>query len=653
MRYPPHLLDEIRARLPVSQVVARKVALKRKGREFSGLSPFKTEKTPSFFVNDHKGFYHCFASGEHGDIFTFLMKTEGLSFPEAVERLAEEAGVSLPKPNAADAQAADHRDRLAEVVAASRDFFIGELYSPRGREAHAYLTRRGLTRETIDRFGLGYAPASRTALKSHLASRGFTEADMALSGMLISGEDIREPYDRFRHRVMFPITDLKGRPIAFGGRALEKDQPAKYLNSPETPLFHKGGLLFNAAGARKAAHDRSRVLVVEGYMDVISLVQAGFEEAVAPLGTALTEEQLALVWRMASEPVLCFDGDGAGRRAAFRAIDVALPHLKPGASLSFAFLPDGLDPDDLIRSGGREGMEAILTRARPLADVLFEREWGSGGWNTPERRAGLEQTLRGLVARIADTSLRGYYERDIKDRLFAAWRSQKPEPATQPPPRQGARTSPGVYVAAAGGRSGGFNADQRRGDWRKPAQPQPPRATSALRRSTLVASPADPGSQREALILRTLLNHAWLIEDHAETIADIEIAAEPLAILRDALLSAHAAQFPLDSATLRSHLTAMGLDKVVALVERSAAHRCDRFADPEADEVEVERGFRHALTLHESQVGLQRSLQAAELAWHAEGSEAALTRIREIKQRLADLGASHGDAETGRGEVLT
>ena len=275
MRFPPSLLDEIRARLPVSQVVSRKVALKRAGREFKGLSPFKQERTPSFTVNDQKGFYHCFASGEHGDIFAFVVKTEGLSFPEAVEQLAQEAGVPMPEAGPRDIQAEDERARLYALVAAAAEYFEAQLAAPSGQEARRYLDKRGLTRDAIGRFRLGYAPNSKSALKEHLGKAGFSTAEMVASGMLIAGDDIPVPYDRFRHRIMFPITDPKGRVIAFGGRALDPDAPAKYLNSPETPLFHKGGVLFNAHNARGPAHDKNQIIVVEGYMDVIALVGSG------------------------------------------------------------------------------------------------------------------------------------------------------------------------------------------------------------------------------------------------------------------------------------------------------------------------------------------------------------------------------------------
>jgi DNA primase len=630
MRFPPQLLDDIRARLSVSQVVARKVALKRAGREFRGLSPFKVEKSPSFFVNDQKGFYHCFASGEHGDIFTFLMKTEGLSFPEAVERLAAEAGVVLPKPEARDQEREDARTRLYALVETTAKFFEETLNGAGGAEARRYIDGRGLSRETVKLFRIGYAPASRTALKEHLKRLGFSIEEQISAGTLIGGEDIREPYDRFRNRVMFPITDLKDRVIAFGGRALEKDVPAKYLNSPETPLFHKGALLFNAAKARPLAHDHQRVIVVEGYMDVVSLAQAGFGESVAPLGTALTEEQVHLLWRMVPEPILCFDGDSAGRKAAHRAIDVILPHLKPGVSAGIAFLPDGLDPDDLIRQEGPEAMNGVLARARPLADVLWEREFNSGDWSTPERRARLEQQINVLVGRIADPAVRAHYGSAMRERLYQAW-----GPARRASHAQSGRWTGGAdrmvqnvakspHKLVAGARRPPFQLE-----------PQRPTASQSLRRSGLVEGEAGRPPYREALILRTLVNHPWLVEQDAELIARLELGSPAMARLRDALLSLLSDNISLDRAQIRSQLERSSLDKVFDLVERAITHRCDRFAEPDADAAEVETGWRHTLALHERQTGLRKALAAAERTFHEEGSEDALARIVEIQRQIA------------------
>src|SRR5829696_9209321 len=371
MRYPPQTLEEIRARLPASAVVGRKVRLKKAGREWKGLSPFNAEKSPSFFVNDQKAFYHCFSSGKHGDIFTFLMETEGLSFPEAVERLASEAGVALPKESREARREESRRQSLHDVVELAAQFFEATLQSRVGVKAREYLERRGVAPDSQARFRIGYAPADRYALRDHLAAESVSVEAMVQAGLLVTGDDIQVPYDRFRDRVMFPIADPRGRIVAFGGRALAADVPAKYLNSPDTPLFNKGRLLYNFHHARKAAHERGTVIAVEGYGN-----------AVAPLGTALTEEQLALLWRLADEPILCFDGDKAGRRAAYRALDVALPALVPGKSLRFALLPEGQDPDDLARAGGQAALARVLDAARPSL-TCFGRGNSRQGPSTP------------------------------------------------------------------------------------------------------------------------------------------------------------------------------------------------------------------------------------------------------------------------------
>src|SRR5262252_5627956 len=368
MRFTPEFLEELRARLSVSEVVGKRVKLKRAGREWKGLSPFNKEKTPSFTVNDQKGFYHDFSSGKHGSIFDFVMETEGLTFPEAVERLAAQAGMPLPQVNPQEEARDQRRKTLNDIVELAAKFFEATLASRLGAKARGYLADRGLDPATQLKFRLGYAPAERFALKEHLGKEGVSTEDMVEAGLLVAGDDIPVPYDRFRDRVMFPITDLGGRIVAFGGRALDKEAKAKYLNSPETSLFHKGGMLYNAASARKAAHQGAPVIVVEGYVDVIAMVMAGYKGAVAPLGTALTEDQLVLLWKMADEPLLCFDGDAAGCRAAYRAVDLSLPYLKPGKSLRFVSLPQGHDPDDLIRSGGAGAIADVLAAARPLAD---------------------------------------------------------------------------------------------------------------------------------------------------------------------------------------------------------------------------------------------------------------------------------------------
>src|SRR5271156_1194506 len=393
MRFTPQFLDELRARLPVSEVVGRRVKLRKAGREWKGLSPFNTEKTPSFFVNDQKAMWFDFSSGKNGNIFDFLMLTEGVSSREAVDRLATGAGVPLPVMTREAAAHEERRKTLNDIVELAAKFFEATLASRNGARGRGYLLDRGIPSATQLKFRLGYAESAQYALKEHLGAAKIPVEDMIEAGLGVAGEDIPVPYDRFRARVMFPISDWRGRVIAFGGRALDKDVSAKYLNSPETPLFHKGATLYNIANARKAAHDGAKVIAVEGYIDVIAMVTAGYEATVAPLGTALTADQLALLWRMADEPILCFDGDDAGRRAAYRALDLALPLLKPGKSLKLATLPDGQDPDDLVRSGGRDAIEDVLGAARPLADMLWTREIEAGAFDTPERRAALEARL--------------------------------------------------------------------------------------------------------------------------------------------------------------------------------------------------------------------------------------------------------------------
>ncbi|MFN0218661.1 MAG: DNA primase [Hyphomicrobium sp.] len=638
MRFSPSLLDEIRARLPVSQVVARKVALKKAGREYKGLSPFKVEKSPSFFVNDQKGFYHCFASGEHGDIFTFVMKTEGLEFPEAVERLAAEAGVAMPKREEHSVEQEDQRDRLLKLLEASAQFFETSLRGSSGGDARRYIEKRGLQRETLATFRIGFAPGGRGALRDHLKSKGFSIPDMIASGMLIAGDDIPEPYDRFRNRVMFPIADLKGRIIAFGGRALDKDAPAKYLNSPETPLFHKGHVLFNGGRARPLAHDTGRILVVEGYMDVVALHEGGFPEAVAPLGTALTEDQVKLLWRIVPEPLLCFDGDSAGRKAAHRAVDTALPHLRPGVSLSFAFLPDGLDPDDLIRQQGSEAFSQVLAMARPLIDVLWEREVAAGPLATPEQRAALEARLRGLAAGIAEPTVRSHYERELRDRLYQLGRqSRSARGHGQDRPWKDGREV-GSYarpVALADWRDRDrvrLSGRPERTPWRAYGLPAVVAPAAASAELTKLPQPAPP---REALILKTLLNHPWLIDEHSEAVAELRFRSAALSGLRDQILAIHAATNSLDSATLGSQLTKTGVAKVVDLVARTITHNSDRFAEPDASAADVETAWTHILALQHRQDALDRMLTAAEAAWRHDCSEEAWARLLDVKRQIA------------------
>ena len=379
MRFSDGFLDEIRQRLPISQVVGEHVIWdKRKSQpgrgDFWACCPFHGEKSPSFHADDRKGIYHCFGCGVTGDHFRFLTEKAGMSFPEAVEKLAGMAGVPMPARDEREEQRAEARRSLYDVMELATQYFEAALAHNVGARARGYLFDRGVPVPAQTRFRIGFAPDSRNGLKEHLAANGVTAQEMIDTGLVISGEDIAVPYDRFRNRVMFPIADFRGRIIAFGGRALSADVPAKYLNSPETELFHKRSTLYNGQTARTAARDGKPVVVVEGYLDVITSVMAGFEGTVAPLGTALTEEHLQLLWRMSEAPILCFDGDAAGIKAAERAADLVLPLLKPGMTVKIATLPDGLDPDEIILQQGRDAFAAVLERATPLSEMIWTME---------------------------------------------------------------------------------------------------------------------------------------------------------------------------------------------------------------------------------------------------------------------------------------
>jgi DNA primase len=429
MRFPPSFLDELRARLAVSEVVGRRVKLKRAGREWKGLSPFNKERTPSFTVNDQKGFFHDFSSGKHGDIFDFLMETEGLSFPEAVEQLASMAGVAMPVISEAAEAQEQRRRSLHDILELAAKFFEATLASQSGARARGYLADRGIRQATQVEFRLGYAPADRFALKEHLGAQGVSVEDMIAAGLLIAGDDIPIPYDRFRDRVIIPIHDRQGHVVGFGGRTLNNDVQPKYLNSPESSVFHKGSTVFNFHRARKAAHDEGSVVVVEGYMDAIAIYQGGLKGVVATMGTAFTEEQISSLWRLSAEPVVCFDADRAGIAAAHRAIERILPELQVGRTFRFALLHGEKDPDDLIREKGIDAFKAVLAGSVPIWDVLWERETATANFKTPDGQASLEHKLKSIVRTIKDPLVRTAYERTARMQLanlfWHAGRSQR------------------------------------------------------------------------------------------------------------------------------------------------------------------------------------------------------------------------------------
>ena len=518
MAIPPEFLEDLRNRVPVSDVVRRHVQLRKQGREWAGLSPFNKEKTPSFFVNDEKQFYHCFSSGKHGDVFTFLMDATGQSFREAVESVAGMAGMDVPS----DGPEAEERRRvtkgLRETLALVATYYETQLRMPAGREALAYLHRRGVDDATIRRFRLGYAPAAYGSVAAGLARDGVSEDQLVEAGVLKRRDDGRVT-DYFRDRVMFPITDRQGNVLAFGGRVLGDGQP-KYLNSPETQTFHKGSVLYGLAQAREAAHKSGRILVVEGYMDVIALAQAGIAEAVAPLGTAVGEDQIRLLWTLSAEPVLCLDGDRAGRAAAIRTAERAMPVLQPGRSLRFAMLPAGEDPDTLVRKAGTAAIDSLTEAADSLEAVIWQAEWDRNTPTTPERRAAFHRAVLGRVRQIGDETVRGYYEQSFRERL-----------------RQ---------VFSASGESGG--GPYRRNAGRIPAD----RPLPGVRRR---ANPGRLRGQRERALLGLLLLHPALIADVAERVALLDLADGALDTLRNRIISVGVASNNLDAQSVTAQVT--------------------------------------------------------------------------------------------------
>jgi DNA primase len=579
-RFTPDFLDELKSRLKPSGVIGRYVKLRKQGNEWAGLSPFTKEKTPSFFVNDQKGFYHCFSSGKHGDIIGFLVETQGLTFPEAVARLAEEAGLSLPADEPGEAVRMQRRKGLAEASAAAAAFFQQTLKASEGRPGADYLKSRGLSAEQIATFRLGFAPASRVALKEHLLFKGYTEDVLIEAGLLIKPDDGGPAYDRFRGRVMFPILSANGETIAFGGRALEKDAKPKYLNSPETPLFHQGDVLYNFGQARKAAAESGEALIVcEGYMDVIALHGAGFKTAVAPLGTALGEAQLQLLWRHCDEPFMCLDGDRAGVAAAYRSIDRALPLLKPGKSLAFVFLPDNQDPDDLIRARGAEAFRTLLKSSAPLAAVLWRRETEARPLDTPERRAALRAHLRELVKGVADRDVRAAYGEEFARRLAEAF------------PRE-------VLAARrpATGQGGRANPSRRAG--RKPFEPAYADTLNAARPTAALKARARPTDfAREAILLLALVRHPGLFERCEAEVTALHLQTPALQTLLDLAVAAILTDPALDSETLNRHLHRTEAAETLERILSDETLNTQSFLRPAAELDEVERGWKDALRL--------------------------------------------------------
>ncbi len=551
MSLPQGFLDELRARVGLAALIGRRVRLQRKGREHSGLCPFHNEKTPSFTVNEAKGFYHCFGCGAHGDAFSFVMQTEGLSFQDAVERLAGEAGMEVPKPTLEAKAAAARQASLLEVVEAACQVFERALRSSDGAEARNYLERRGLSGRTVARFRLGFAPDRRGFLVETLRAEGIKPQQLVEAGLAKQDEDGSRLREYFFGRIVFPIADRRGRIVAFGGRRMGEGGP-KYLNSPDGPLFHKGELLYNLKAAQEGLRDaKQRLLMVEGYMDVIALAQAGFDAAVAPLGTAMTETQLALAWRLVDEPLICLDGDEAGRRAASRLIERALPQLDPGKSLDIAFLPEGEDPDSLLRSGGPAALKARLEASLPLAELVWQEALGPIPPATPERWAALKAKLLGLANGIGNASVQESYRAFLMDRYYVARRPQR-------------SFSKQAHRGAFQGR------EEQAPDHKKPD-------LEGQRRR----------QERECLAI--LLNHPAFASLHLEELANLEFQVTELERFKASVIDCLATGPELDSAALRRQLTSLGYAALLDQVLSSAVYALCAAARPGASEEQVER----------------------------------------------------------------
>lgn len=607
----PQWLDQLRSRITLSTLIGRSTRLQKAGREHKGCCPFHNEKSPSFTVNDEKGFYHCFGCGAHGDAIRWMTDHQGLPFMDAVKELAAETGMDVPAPDPRAAKAAEKRDSLHDVMAAAQAWFVHNLSSAEGETARAYLAKRGFDARTVQRFGFGYAPEGRQALKEALGR--FPEPMLMEGGLRIEVEG-RDPYDRFRGRLMLPIEDARGRVIAFGGRILAsgKTDAPKYLNSPDTPLFDKGRTLYNLHRAAPAARQSGQMIVVEGYMDVIALAAVGIEECVAPLGTALTEHQIELLWRHVETPILCFDGDAAGQRAAMRAISRTLPLLRPAHSLRIVRLPEGMDPDDLVKARGKRGMEDLLASAQSLVDALWEFESNAQPLHTPEDKAGLKARLLSHVEAIQHPDIAGLYRRDLLDR-YSAFAF---------PPREN---------SWQGNRSNTRSKGQRR-DWngrQSQAQSSPESINRLRRRFDLEAK----GGARDALsaaVLAGLMRWPRQLSRHAEALARTPGLDARLCVILEHSDAANT----LESEELATILSRNGLE-VPGTAEYSGLRFS--FLHPETSEEQAASDLAQAIDLLVERPVLEAALARATARFESELSEEAFAEQQRLLKRKLEF----------------
>jgi DNA primase len=619
MSLSPQFLDELRHRTLLSGLIGRTVKLQKAGREYRACCPFHDEKTPSFYVNDDKGFYHCFGCSAHGDAIKFLTEAKGMPFMDAVKELAQAAGLELPAPDPRSAERAERATGLVAASEAAQKWFAEQLQGIAGAEARAYLGRRRVSDALVKAFGLGFAPDSRGKLKAALAS--FGNETLIEAWLLILVEE-KEPYDRFRGRLIFPVRDARGRTIAFGGRILDSGEP-KYLNSPDTPLFDKGRTLYNLDRAGPASRKTDRVIVVEGYMDVIALAGAGIDEAVAPLGTALTEAQIERLWRLVPVPILCFDGDKAGQKAAIRAALRALPLVAPDRSLRFVTLPNGQDPDDLIKAGGRAAFETALLGAIPLVDLIWRSEQDTTALDTPETRAGFRRRLAELASTIADKGTADEYKLEFRRRFDALFGSA--------PARQQNEDRP-------------FRERQpfRRGDFRKP----PPRPTTAGARS-IGKGGVDPMFARA--IIAGLVLHPGIMLAHAEALAELPLGDPVLERIRDTLVDAAFTGRSLEGDGAHSILANAGLGPVADELCRTNGLAFS-FLRSDADPSRATRDLGEAIDVLVTRPLIEQALAEATRRLGTTTDEASfaeqqrLTREKQdVERRLMDLMQPEGE----------
>lgn len=582
--YNQPLLDQIRERIALSDIVGKNVQLKKRGHEYHGLCPFHKEKTPSFTVNNAKGFYHCFGCGKHGSVFDFLMFQNHYTFIEAVKAAAEIAGVTLPKEvNPMSAKERNAHETLYAICEKATVYFVENLKSVAGERARDYLMKeRHLTAPTLDKFQMGWAPADRQRLTQFLKKEGFSDADIQTAG-LVSTRDDGSTYDKFRGRIMFPITDRRGRVVAFGGRLLDPGEP-KYLNSPETPIFHKGHILYNWAEAQASSQKDWPLLVVEGYMDAISLREKKYERVVAPLGTAMTEHHIQSLWRLSSTPIVCFDGDQAGERAALRAAERALPLLKPGQTLSFAFLPYKEDPDTFIQKNGLEKFKDLLKNAVPLSQMIWNVSVGTAQTHTPESKALVEQKLERLVHTIQDTKVRAYYQKEFKDRLFR---------------------------------------------WNVRAQSKAPVKKSGHKLNRLLI--------QESILLGTPIAHPALLPQLEEALVQINFSHPPHQKISTALLNYLSEGFPLETEHIHTYLEESGLKEPLETMQVSALRVHAPFLEGK-DTAAITQAWHQVLDAYQSHLFVAADLKAAKERLSQSLTPEEWQRFKSLKEAFA-----HGD----------